>query len=114
MSALPAETPGMRFLRAVCGAVGSDRVSMFPPERLMICAKHGHSPTAITRRRSDGRTSPMALFDIPKDEDITSEARHWLDELRRLRGVETLASVWLTYGRSPRVLKARVTAEENL
>jgi len=56
----------------------------------------------------------MAFFDIPKDEDITPEARQWLDDLRRLRGVETLWGGWLTYARSPRILKARVTAEENL
>jgi hypothetical protein len=56
----------------------------------------------------------MAFFDVPKDEDITPEARHWLDELRRLRGVETLGRLWLPYGRSPRILEARVTAEENL
>lgn len=56
----------------------------------------------------------MAFFDIPRDEDISPEARQWLDELRRLRGVETLARVWKAYGRSPRILKARVTAEENL
>jgi hypothetical protein len=56
----------------------------------------------------------MAFFDIPKDEDITPEARHWLDELRRLRGVETLWRGWMAYARSPRILKARVIAEDNL
>ena len=56
----------------------------------------------------------MAFFDIPKEEDITPEARQWLDELRRMRGVETLWGGWLAHGRSPRVLKARVVAEENL
>lgn len=56
----------------------------------------------------------MAFFDIPKEEDITPEGRQWLDELRRLRGVETLWGGWLAYGRSPRVLKARVVAEDNL
>jgi hypothetical protein len=56
----------------------------------------------------------MAFFDIPKDEDISPEARHWLDELRRLRGVETLPRSWTTYARSPRILKARVTVEANL
>ncbi|HYS92540.1 MAG TPA: hypothetical protein VEL48_03850 [Candidatus Acidoferrales bacterium] len=54
----------------------------------------------------------MAFFDVPKDEDITPEARQWLDELRRLRGVETLWRGWQVYG--PRILKARVTAEDNL
>jgi len=56
----------------------------------------------------------MAFFHVPKDEEIAPEARQWLDELRRLRGVETLWRGWLAYGRSPRILKARVTAEDNL
>jgi len=56
----------------------------------------------------------MAFFDIPKDEDIAPEARQWLDELRRLRGVDTLPTSWTAYARSPRILKARVTAEDNL
>jgi hypothetical protein len=54
----------------------------------------------------------MAFFDIPKDEDISPEARHWLDELQRLRGVETLPASWMAYARSPKILKARVTAED--
>jgi alkylhydroperoxidase family enzyme len=56
----------------------------------------------------------MAFFEVPKEEEIAPEALQWLDELRRLRGVETLWRGWLAYGRSPRVLKARVTAEDNL
>jgi alkylhydroperoxidase family enzyme len=56
----------------------------------------------------------MAFFDIPNEQDITPEARRWLDELRRQRGIETLPRTWTAYGRSPRVLKARVTAEDNL
>jgi len=56
----------------------------------------------------------MAFFDIPKEEEIAPEARQWLDEVRRLRGVETLWRGWLAYGRSPRILKARATAEDNL
>lgn len=56
----------------------------------------------------------MAFFDIPRDEDTAPEARQWLDELRRLRGVETLPASWMTYARSPQILKARVTAEDNL
>ena len=56
----------------------------------------------------------MAFFDIPKDEDIPSEARHWYDELRRLRGVESLPSSWMAYWRFPRILEARVKAEANL
>src|SRR5262245_20260544 len=56
----------------------------------------------------------MAFFDIPKDEEITPEARHWLDELRRMRGVEAVPASWMSYARSPQILKARITAEENL
>ena len=56
----------------------------------------------------------MAFFDVPKDEDISPEARHWLDELRRLRGVEALPQSWMAYARSPRILKARVTVEASL
>ena len=56
----------------------------------------------------------MAFFDIPKEEEIAPEARQWLDEVRRLRGVEILWRGWLAYARSPRILKARATAEDNL
>ena len=56
----------------------------------------------------------MAFFDVPKQEEIAPEARQWLDELRRLRGVETLPRSWMSYARVPRILKARVTVEDNL
>jgi alkylhydroperoxidase family enzyme len=56
----------------------------------------------------------MAFFDVPMENEIPAEARQWLDELRRLRGVETLPRTWTTYARVPRILKARVTAEDNL
>jgi hypothetical protein len=56
----------------------------------------------------------VAFFDIPRDEDMPPEARRWLDELRRLRGVESLSGSWLAYARSPKILKARVTVEEGL
>ena len=56
----------------------------------------------------------MAFFEIPKQEEIAPEALQWLDELRRLRGVETLPRSWTSYARVPRILKARVTAEDNL
>jgi alkylhydroperoxidase family enzyme len=56
----------------------------------------------------------MALFHVPSDGDISPEARQWLDELRRLRGVETLPRSWLSYALTPRILKARVTAEDSL
>lgn len=56
----------------------------------------------------------MAFFGVPRDEDISPEARQWLDELKRLRGVETLSKSWMSYAPSPGILKARVTAEANL
>jgi hypothetical protein len=56
----------------------------------------------------------MAFFDIPRDEDVPPAARHWYDELRRLRGVESLPPSWMAYWRSPQILEARVTAEANL
>jgi alkylhydroperoxidase family enzyme len=56
----------------------------------------------------------MAFFDIPKDEDIPPEARHWLDELQRLRGINTPPASRLAYVPTSWILKAQVTAEENL
>lgn len=56
----------------------------------------------------------MAFFDIPKDEELTPEARRLFDELKRLRGVETPPRSWLAYGRFPGILEARVVAETNL
>lgn len=56
----------------------------------------------------------MAFFNVPKDAEITPEARQWLDELKRLRGVEDLPQTWTVYARNPRILKARVTVEATL
>jgi alkylhydroperoxidase family enzyme len=56
----------------------------------------------------------MAFFDIPNDESIAPESRQCLDELLRIRGVDTVPKSWLAYARSPKILKARVTAESNL
>jgi uncharacterized peroxidase-related enzyme len=56
----------------------------------------------------------MAFFEVPEEETIGTEARQWLDERRRLRGVQVLWRGHLAYARSPRVLKAWVTAEDNL
>jgi hypothetical protein len=56
----------------------------------------------------------MAFFDIPKDENVSPEARHWYEELRRLRGVESLPPSWMAYWRSPQILEVRVKAEANL
>lgn len=56
----------------------------------------------------------MAFFDLPKDEDIPSAARHWLDELKRLRGITTIPQSRLAYVSTPGILEAQVTAETNL
>jgi hypothetical protein len=56
----------------------------------------------------------MAFFDVPRDDEITPEARQWFDELKRLRGIESLPQSWTVYARSPRILKARVTVEATL
>ena len=56
----------------------------------------------------------MAFFDVPRDEDITPEARQWLDELKRLRGIDTIPKSWMAYAGTPRILEARVTAENRL
>ncbi len=49
----------------------------------------------------------MAFFDVPRDEDITPEARQWLDELKRLRGIDTIPRSWMAYAGTPRILEAR-------
>jgi hypothetical protein len=56
----------------------------------------------------------MALFDVPAHETIAPESRRWLDELRRLRGVESLPVSWTSYARSPKILEARVIVEDCL
>jgi len=56
----------------------------------------------------------MAFFEVPKEEDLSSEARHWLDEWRRVRREETLWRGHVVWGRSPKILKTRVTLEESL
>jgi hypothetical protein len=56
----------------------------------------------------------MAFFSIPRDEDLTPESRRWLDELKRLRGITTIPTSWMSYAGTPRILEARVTAESRL
>jgi hypothetical protein len=56
----------------------------------------------------------MAFFTLPEDADLKPEARQWLDALQRLRGTDTVPWSWRAYADSPRILKARMTAEENL
>jgi hypothetical protein len=56
----------------------------------------------------------MAFFDLPRDEDIPTAARQWLDELKRLRGIEQVPASRLAYVSTPWILEAQVTAETNL
>jgi hypothetical protein len=56
----------------------------------------------------------MAFFELPKDEDIPPAARHWLDELKRLRGIPAVPPSRLAYVSTPWMLEAQVTAEANL
>jgi len=56
----------------------------------------------------------MAFFELPKDEGIPPAARHWLDELKRLRGIPTIPASRLAYVSTPWLLEAQVTAEANL
>ena len=56
----------------------------------------------------------MAFFDLPKEENIPPAACHWLDELKRLRGITTVPESRLAYVSTPWILEAQVTAEANL
>jgi hypothetical protein len=56
----------------------------------------------------------MAFFELPKDEDIPPTARHWLDELKRLRGIPAVPPSRLAYVSTPWILEAQVTSETNL
>lgn len=56
----------------------------------------------------------MAFFDIPRPEDLTPEVRDWIDELVRLRGVAAPPATTMVYGRSPKIVEARLRAEANL
>ena len=56
----------------------------------------------------------MAFFDLPRDEELTPEARQMLEEYRRLAGTETVSPGWRVYGRSPKIIEARFRAYQNL
>ncbi len=56
----------------------------------------------------------MAFFDLPADEELSSETRQTLEEYRRLRGTEQVVSTWRAYGRSPKIVLARFKAWQNL
>lgn len=56
----------------------------------------------------------MAFFDLPPDEELSSEVRQMLGEYRRLTGTETVASTWRAFGGSPKIIEARFKAWQNL
>ena len=56
----------------------------------------------------------MAFFDLPADEELSPEVRQMLEEYRRLVGTETVSPFWRTYGRSPKIIEARLRAFQNL
>jgi len=56
----------------------------------------------------------MAFFDIPADEELSPAVRQMLDEYRRLMGAETVSPTWRAYGRSPKIIEARLKAFQNL
>ena len=52
----------------------------------------------------------MAFFDLPSDEELSPEVRQMLEEHRRLIGYETVAPNWRVFGRSPKIIEARLKA----
>lgn len=56
----------------------------------------------------------MAFFDLPRDEDLSPEARQTLEEYRRLQGAEKVSDIWRAFGRSPKIIEARFKAFQNL
>ncbi len=56
----------------------------------------------------------MAFFDLPADQELSPEVRQMLEEYRRLSGMEKASPFWRTYGRSPKIIEARLKAFQNL
>jgi uncharacterized peroxidase-related enzyme len=56
----------------------------------------------------------MAFFDLPADPELSPEVRQMLEEYRRLVGTETVSPTWRAYGRSPKIVEARLKAFQNL
>ncbi len=56
----------------------------------------------------------MAFFDLPSDHELAPEVRQMLEEYRRLVGTETVSPTWWAYGRSPKIIEARLKAFHNL
>lgn len=56
----------------------------------------------------------MPFFDIPADEELSPEVRQLLDEYGHLTGRGQAPPTWRAFGRSPKIIEARVKAYENL
>ena len=56
----------------------------------------------------------MAFFDLPSDHELAPEVQQMLGEYRRLVGTETVSPTWRPYGRSPKIIEARLKAFHNL
>ncbi len=56
----------------------------------------------------------MAVFDLPADEELSPEVRRMLEEHRRLAGTEVVGPAFRAYARSPKIIEARLKAQQNL
>ncbi len=56
----------------------------------------------------------MAVFDVPADEELTAEVRGMLEEHRRLAGTDTVGPAYRAYARNPKIIEARLKAQQNL
>lgn len=56
----------------------------------------------------------MAFFELPTDEELSPQVREMLEEYRGLVGTERVSDAWRTFGRSPKIIEARLKAFQNL
>ncbi len=56
----------------------------------------------------------MAFFDLPAEETLSPDVRRMMGDMRRALGADTVPPSWQVYGRSPKLLEARLTAYRNL
>mgnify|MGYP001562557495 CR=1 FL=1 len=56
----------------------------------------------------------MAFFDLPPDEELSAEVRQMLGEYARLTGSEVAPPSWKAFGRSGKIIEARLKAAQNM